>query len=271
MLYLLSALAEAACPSTSEDVVLSIEKAEGAFRDLDVVLFRRETDGLTLEVGCLHEHLPREVIARIHRVEGLRAFVDGDTDRAVGAFASARVIEPSYRFPETLVPVDHPVQGQYLAGDPGLVPRVALLPPAEGRLEIDGRVEPGLPEDRPAVVQWIRDDGSVPESVYHWPGGPVFAYPGAPIGAPGDAPPLLMTSSRRTSRTIAVVAGAVLATAGGLYTGAAISRGQYFADDATTGDLDPLRAQTNSLFWGAVGVGAVGLGLGGVAVVAHRW
>jgi hypothetical protein len=270
MVHLLSALAIAACPSTSADAFLVLERAEAAFQTLDLPAFRTETDAIAATVGCLREQLPRDLIARVHRVEGLRAFVDGDQTRAAGAFAAARAIEPSYRFPETLVPADHPVQVQYLATDPGLVPRAPMLPPVDGRLEIDGRAETGLPEDRPAVVQWIRADGSVPNSVYHWAGGPVFPYPTAPLPVVGLPAPAA-ERVRHTSRPLSIAAGALVATASGLFAGAAVSRGQYFADDATPAELEDLRGQTNGLFWGSVGAGAAGLGLGVAAVAVHRW
>lgn len=283
MMILLSAVARAACPSTSGDVFLIAERAEAAFQELDRDKFRIVTDLLVAEVACVREQLPRDLVARIHRIEGLRAFVDGDPNRAQAAFASARGIEPSYRFPEALVPLDHPVQQHYLVVDPHHAPLAAVPPPADGRIEVDGRVGDGLPETRPAVVQWIRTDGSVPRSMYRWPGVALFEYPSAPQSAtaPTLPPPLAPSRAPRTreartnppptSRPLAVASGVGLVAAGALLGVSASSRAAYFSPDATVGELDSLRARTNDLYWASVGVGAVGLGLGATALVVHRW
>lgn len=270
MLWFLSSVASAACPSSSVDVLLAVEHAEASFIALDLEAFRRTTDSLDVELSCLTDSLPREVIARVHRMEGLRAFVDGNQDKAVAAFASARAIQPNYRFPEAMVPRGHPVSQRYDEQDPSDGGARPLPPPADGSIQVDGRPASALPTTRPSVVQWHRADGSIPDSRYLWPGGEMFDYPTASRTPLQTAPPVLDRPAR-SSRPLAIASGVALVGAAGLYAVAATSRSQYFDDAATADDLDALRARTNNTFYGSVGLGAVGLGLGASAVVVGRW
>ncbi|MEQ1569501.1 MAG: hypothetical protein ABMA64_27945, partial [Myxococcota bacterium] len=177
MILLFATAAEGACPATSEDLLLALERAEASFRSLDLDGFRAATDEAAAQIDCVTDVMPRPVIARLHRVEGLRAFVDGDAVRASAAFASARAIEPAYQFPEALVPADHPVRSRYAQQDPASGGATPLDRPLEGQVEVDGRPNEPLPNTRPSVVQWVLGDGSLGTTQYTWPGDPLFEYP----------------------------------------------------------------------------------------------
>jgi hypothetical protein len=277
MLLLLAAAAWGDCPATSADLLDTLIEAERAFGQLELDAFRVATAAATADVACLDEVLPRPVAARLHRIEGLRAFVlDDDAVAASAAFASARAIEPSYRFPEALVPTGHPVRERYEQQDPKSGGESAVPAPADGQIEVDGVPGAGLPRTRPSVVQWVRADGSVPASAYLRPGEALFDYPPAPTGSgsgvaglPGSEGP---TAKRaHTSVPMAVGAGVMLLAAAGAYAVAADARGDYLADDATLDELDPLRSRTNTFFAGAVGLGTAGVGLGVGAVLVGKW
>ena len=99
-----------------------------------------------LLLACVSEPVPRNVAAAVHRMTGLRGFVDRDPDRSTKAFAAGRYLEPAYKFPATLVPEGHPVLRDYEAAwgardadalaelftEDGFVLRPGN-PPAEGR------------------------------------------------------------------------------------------------------------------------------------------
>jgi hypothetical protein len=272
MLLLLAAFTAGACPASSADVVEALDDAERAFAALDLAAFRLATEAATAEVGCIEETLPRAMIARLHRMIGLRAFVDDDAVGASAAFASARAIEPMYKFPEALVPAGHPVRGRYEQQDPASGGEAPVPAPADGQIEVDGRPGAGLPRTRPSVAQWVRADGSVPESAYLRPGDALFDYPAGPSSPGTEAPaPVQAKRPAPVSVPMAIGAGVLLAAAGGSYALAAGARSDYLGDDARLDDLDPLRRRTNSMFIGSVGLGSAGVALGLGAVVVGKW
>jgi hypothetical protein len=266
MFLLFVAAARADCAATSADVLVAIEDAEVAFGGMDLAAFRAATDRATADVACLRDTLPRPVTARLHRVEGLRAFVDNDVVRATAAFASARAIEPNYAFPEALVPAEHPVRERYVQQDPTSGGEVPVARPVDGQIEVDGRPGAARPQSRPVVAQWVRGDGTVPMSAYLWPGQPMFDY-GVGSVATVDRTP----SRRHTSVPLAIGAGVALAAAGGCYAVSASAHGAYYADDVAPKDLDPLRARANGFFVAGVGTGVAALGLGATAVFVGSW
>lgn len=276
LLFLQAAFA--ACPATSGDLVASVEAAEAAFAALDVAAFRAATNKVTAEANCLADSASRPVVARLHRIEGLRAFVDGDTARADQAFAAARAIEPAYTFPEALVPEGHPVRVRYTALSPQPGGSTALPSPTSGYLTLDARSSRDRPADRPALLQVVGDDGGVRASAYLWPGDPPPSYDSAAAVAvaPPPVPPTATKDPTPRERKgpnlpLAVAAGASLAVAGGTMGLAAGSHAAYYAEDARPADLDGLRARTNGLYLTSVGTGVLGVGLGVGAVLAGRW
>lgn len=276
LLFLQAAFA--GCPATTGDLVASVEAAEAAFGALDVAAFRAATNKVTAEANCLADSASRPVVARLHRIEGLRAFVDGDAARADQAFAAARAIEPAYVFPEALVPEGHPVRVRYTALTPQAGSTTALPSPTSGYLTLDARSSRDLPADRPTLLQVVGDDGAVRASAYLWPGDPppVYAASAVATGAPppptDPVPPPTTTKARKgPNLPLAVAAGASLAVAGGTMGLAAGSHAAYYADDARPAELDGLRARTNGLYLTSVGTGVLGVGLGVGAVLAGRW
>lgn len=271
MWMLFAMAARAACPATSADVLSSIEAAEAGFGNLDLDLFRTASDAAVADTACVTDTLPRPVIARLHRIQGLRAFVDDDPVGATAAFASARAIEPSYQFPEALVPAGHPVRERYGQQDPASGGETELIPPADGRIEVDGRPGAPLPRTRPSVVQWVTAKGDVPASAYLAPGAPLFEYPPAVVGSVETLPEQPRERRAHTSVPMLIGAGALLAVAGGSYAVAADARSKYFSDEATLDDLDPLRSRTATFFYTSVGVGSAGAVLGVSAVLVGKW
>jgi len=270
MSLLLAALAQAACPATSADLLVSLEDAEAAFGGLDLAGFRAATDVAAEQVGCASEVLPRTLVARLHRAQGLRAFVDGDAAKATAAFASARAIEPGYQFPEALVPAEHPVRERYVQQDPASGGATPIPPPVDGVIEVDGRPEDPLPNTRPAVVQYRSMLNGVEASAYRWPGAPLFEYPVSDGTVTTVSPPPSVREAR-TSIPLVVGSAVALGLSGGAYALAAGAHDAYYAEGVTPGELNQLRSRANGLFFTSVGAGVAGLGLGVGAVVVGKW
>jgi hypothetical protein len=283
-----SADVRAQCTETTstQDLVTAMEKAEGAFADVDLPGFKAATDGVRALLPCMAEPIPRNVIATVHRMQGMRAFVDREPDQSTQAFAAARAIEPGYRFPEMLVPAGHPMLRDYEAIPVDDAPVISVAPPLSGYLQFDGRSGTDRPTGWPTVVQLVGADGAIAETAYAWPADPLPDYepaPGGKVGRPstvatgpgtvGPSPeaPSSAGGGVGVSIPLAIAGGAAVITSAVLYGVAAGASGQYHDETTPYGDLDQLRGRTNGLQAASVGVGVAALGVGVTAVVVGKW
>lgn len=229
----------------------SAADVEAAWARLDLEGFRTATDASAAVLPCLGEPITPADAARAHRIQGLRANLLDQEDRAARAFLAARRVDPAWRFPDWL-PEQHPLRLLY-----GRMPLEGLvqtpLPrPRSGSLLIDGTPSRDRPKDIPAVVQWLNSDGSVGWSGYMHHDETIVGYPIRPSLAP------VAWSLAGIGVASLVVSGASLAISAG-------ARDEY-DDLATPPDaLDDLRETTNTGFWVSVGSGA---GAAGAAVAA---
>jgi len=266
--------AAAACPesATAVDVIEVAEASARAYEAADLQGFVATSSRLEEMLPCLAEPLPRNVAANVHRMMGLRAFVDQRQEKSTAAFGAARSIEPSYRFPETMVPAGHPIMGNYEAVDVSSVATREVPAPAEGYLHFDGRPATERPTDLPTIAQLFDTEGAVEDTAYLWPGDGLFEY--AERTGPASTPvptPISSTQRRGPNLPLAVGAGGAAITSAVLY-GVAASASSKFNSPATPYEDGPkLRAQANSFLVASGGVGVVALGLGVGAVVAGQW
>ncbi len=241
---------------------------------MDSTGFKTATTDAEAEAACLTDTVPAGVVARLHRVLGLRAFVDGDEAGARTAFAAARAIEPDYVFPDAMVPADHPVRQLYNQAA-GAFSATSVVPtPATGHLEFDGTAGARRPSERPTLALLVQPTGAVKSSAYLWPGDPIFSY-AASTGAVASTvtvPPKATSAHHGPNLPLTIVAGVALA-AGGVCYGLADASFNDFkgsqSHDYTT--LEAKRSKTNTLFFTSVGAGVVGLGTGVGAVLAGHW
>lgn len=248
-------------PITSVRLLLTIEDAEAAFGRLDLDAFQSRVDESALLLPCLSETASRPLAARLHRLQGLRAWLLRDTTRAEQAFLSSRRIEPSYRFPTELVPEQHPTRESYLALplDEGGV--VELPTPSVGSLMVDGRVSHQRPLPGPSVVQWIADSGAVNWTQYSWE---ATELPPFSVLAVEPASP------DRWRVPLLVAAGSSLLVSGTLYALAASSHSRWEDPATPASETDRLRSQTNGLWVGSMGAGGLALGAGAAAAWTFR-
>lgn len=263
---LLVSAALAACPADPLVVSATLDRAEDAFAELDATRFRAEIDQALQDVDCLSSRADAALAARLHRARGLRAFIDGDEGAARAAFAAARAADPAYAFPDAFIPLNHPIRALY--HDPGVAyAPVAVAEPAEGSLEFDGVRSMTRPGSWPSVVVWRDASGAVRQSAWLEPGEPLFAYPGTTgVSARGST-----RSTGHPSRTLAIAAGASTLMGGGLLGAAKLSADRFWDPATPDGELEGLRTRTNTLTYGAAGLGALALGAGVGAVVVGRW
>lgn len=134
------------------------------------------------QVACVAEPLGVGDVASLHRLRGLMAAFEGKKELAMAAFAAARRIDPDYRFPESVVPANHPITGLYLDAAALLAgPKEAVPHPRDGwDVLVDGQSATERPTQTATFVQVVAPDGHVWRSVWL---GPKDALPPIPAGS----------------------------------------------------------------------------------------
>lgn len=238
-----------ACPlprSNAElaEVAASAESAWGR----DPLAFGEAVLAVDSALACVIEAIPAPQAARVHRLHGLAAFLRRDTPAATAAFVAARKIEPSFVFPESMVPEGNPVDTLYRnALGPAELTRFEA-PRAGWKLQIDGTPATERNESQPAVVQVVDPVGRIREGAWVAEYAPLPNYPS---WREGLRAPLLMAG-----------AGAVLAGAGLWGFGAATR-----PDPASLETLDDGEAaEFRQAAIGGTAIGLAGIGLGTVVI-----
>jgi hypothetical protein len=260
VVWLLSQLALAGCPPTALSEAVS--DAEKAFVAMEASALDRAHAEARGALDCQEQPLTPVLCAGVHRVEALKAFVDGDDDATILSFQAMLDTQPGYDLPDELAPPGSPLRDtldqarQFDTSEPFPLPL-----PAEGWLTVDGRRAIAAPSGRPFVFQRMLDDGAVAQTAYVPLGKPFPRYPLRDVGS-GAEPE---QPSARSGKGL-LVAGAALAIVGaGAYGTAFATRGAYTSAVAE-GDADRIESThrvTNLLTVG----GLVGLAGGGTLVL----
>ena len=256
-----------------------------ALRNLSRDDFRGPGEAMVSGLPCVDAPLAPVVLASIYRYGGLSHFFNGDTDNARRWFRTALELDPTYDWDVAEVPVDDPVrpvfEGERPQGDRAPEPFAGgrtLNVPEGYRVVVDGRTlrSPALTPDRPHLVQLIRVDGNVVETVWLIDGTALpetlLAEPGPAVAAasPASGASGLVVEkierSRPPMKTPALIGGSLLMAGGvGLY---AMSFGAHSQWDAATTSkaLSEKQALTNGLVIGAATALTVGAGVTWVGV-----
>jgi hypothetical protein len=245
-------------PATIADLIIEVRAAEAAFREMDDAAFAAATERIDAALPCVNEPISTSTAATMHRMMGLRAFLDADAPRAGRAFGAARTVDPQYAFPPDLLPAGNPIQIAYLSIPVDSRETVQVAQPVEGNFTFDGRRATERPLRWPTVVQRFDKDGNVEQTAYLWPDAPMFPYLEVP------APPAPV--DRHLGRTV-VLGGAIgSGLAAGAFYGVAAKSARQF-DEAVgeeEGDRFARRANAFVAASGVAGTFSVGLAVGGV-------
>ena len=234
-------------PIASTEVAAHLSRASAHFSSAEVDPFVAEVEAALAAVDCIREPLEPHLIAELHRARGVLAFVRKDVDKATTAFAAARSLEPEFRFPETLLPAQHPLREQYDAVDASRGKTVPVAEPKRGRMTFDGAYGSARPVDRPTVWQRVSIEGAVVDSAYVTAADTLPLYdakrPPSPL-----VKPLLATSVGTGLASVALLGAAAASRAGFDNLDTASAEGQA--------RLDGARGRTNGLLLtsGAVAV-----------------
>ncbi|NCG21398.1 MAG: hypothetical protein GWP91_20500 [Rhodobacterales bacterium] len=253
------------------NIIEASESSAQAYQDADLNRFIETTSKLEELIPCLAEPIPRNVAAGVHRMMGLRAFIDRKGEKSEAAFGAARVIESAYRFPETMVPPGHPIMMAYESLDVSDPPTKSVPSAEGGYFQFDGRPGFERPVTLPTVTQLFNADGGVEVSAYLWPADGMFDYiVGSPAVLSGQDTAIDFRKKGPNLPLAISAAGSGLA-AGVLYGLASGKNAQFNSPGAPYEDGASLRASANTyaLASGSAGVVAVGLVVG--SVVAGKW
>jgi hypothetical protein len=235
---------------SGERVRLLVDDAEAAWTRLDTAAFTAGADTLAAAFPCLAEATDRSLVARYHRLQGLRAFVLRDSTRAQAAFAATRRVEPAAKLPTALAPEGHPLQAEFDALSLSSVMTERVPEAADGTVSFDATVGRDRPQNIPTIFQWRDAEGGVRATAYVWPDEPLPAYP---VRAP-----------RKVRRGLLIGAAAGGVVAAGLAVTSFLSESAY-ENASTCEDAGRLRTLTNTSSMTALGLA---LAAGGTTVVA---
>lgn len=175
--------ADCAAPVPAEAVATLLEDAMLAYATLDEDGFRESAGNADSKLACLSDVLPTSKAAALHRVHGLRAFLDGDADLATTEFSAALNIEPSYSLSAKVAPEGGKLWRLYDgARELPTTDPVSFTIPKTTLAYVDGvKTSQRIPE-YPVVLQVTTSAGKVFHSVYEPAGTRVGA-----IAAPGGS------------------------------------------------------------------------------------
>ena len=235
-------------PAYSTDLTKAVADAEDTFRSLDIDSFKAATDRLDALLPCLADPVPRRVAAQVHRYLGIRSFGDRDPEAARLKLAAGRALEPTYTFPEGLMPAGHPVRALYdgITFDDA---RFSTAPaPADGYLQFDGRTTNQRPNHWATIVQRFDGTGKIVDTVYLMPADPLPRYPvrvgEQPLVIPYDEP---LVEERGPPVALIAATGVAAATTGVLYGMAGAAHSRFMNPNTPDASLDGLASKANTL------------------------
>ena len=283
------------CPRTFDTAQITdaATEAERAFGVLDHPAFLAARLDVGARIVCTTDLLAPGVVAKVHRVEVLGAYLDEQAVRVPQALAGLFAAEPGHQIPASLLPDGHPIRARVasammaLRDDPG-VPVPTLT---SGWVEADSVATKLAPTQRAAVFQQVDGQGKVVATHYRWPEEVDFAWmagqvtgavSAAPAGAGSAASAAKVAGpagpgSRRVP--LIAISGASLLASGVMFALAAEGRAEFDATSALSSaaseeervgykeDLQKIQGRVNPLAYASYATAGVAVALGVVAMV----
>lgn len=229
ILLLLSPSAQAACPSPVGLTWIDEQLTAGEIAFVtDPATLVLTSDRLARSLHCVDEALDQRLVARLHRLNGLRHFVEDSESDATRDFASARHASPSTGVPTTLVPADHRVHQLFVQLSLADLPTEPVQPPTSGSLLLNSAPRQERPTTIPVLVQHLDDQGQPNLTVLLAPGEPLPNSLDLEVPAPQPA-------HRKRPGWWAVATGVIVGSGAGVMYYYADQAGQDYAalDNAT--------------------------------------
>lgn len=274
LLMMMSPAQASTCPAATDVSSLSalLDAAEKAYwTDLEPGVFAEKFKAAEAVLECLGSVVEPRLAARVHRVEGLNAWLASDADATSRSFTAARYLDYEYQFPQELPPTA-PERALFARIAPEPPPTQALVAPKDGSYSFDGTWTNARPLGRPTIYQRIKTDKSVVETLYLKADQAVPGATVAPTPDPATAPVRATAHPPRAAQWVlggvslaALATGAVIYGSGlwgyeqDSYTNL-VATNPDAANDYYTNDLYPRMAVGAGLAI-AGGVGLAGTGV----------
>jgi hypothetical protein len=271
MLISLLALAipAVAAPCGADVLEAAVTHGEQAFaaRDKPAVL-AASGEALAL-VGCQGEATPPLLVARLHGLQALVAFLEGEVTVASRAFAAARWADPNYDFPSSALPEGHPARSSFESALGAHGTLEAIEAPPSLVVHVDGRPSLERPTARPLLLQAGAVAQPLALSTLVASGAPLPELPAPQEGVALPTATPAATPKRTSWPWFAGAAASGLAS-GGLYLASLGAEDNYYASE-TKEQAEERRARVNGLTVAASAT--LGLAVAGVAggVVTLVW
>ncbi len=279
LLAVQGAWAAAGCeaPTTMADLQAPLADGESGVVELEEDAVTLAITRLDTRLHCLSEPLAPVDVAAVHRLYAYGAFVQGDIPGARAAFGAARGADPSWVITERLAPPGTPLRELFNTASLDVATEAVRVPSGTSLL-VDGVRTLERPLDRPAVLQLISAEGHVLESAWltedepmpDWSRYAVVVPPTPVAGAPVRGARERSTVEHGSPAPWWIAGGAAILAGAGVYAWALGDHAHYENMDNGLDEagLSSLRGRANTKVAVSCGLGAVGLGLG---VVAIRW
>ncbi len=253
---------------TSERLARVLERAE-LHAGRNAHGFGMAAEALADQLPCLSEPQGPLQAARIHRVQGLAAFVGGDRQGCQQAFAASQRLEPDFSFSHGLFPEAHPIARLFVQAR-GLQLETSSVPRTGGQYWFDGLPGNARPANQPSLVQLQDSSGRLLASAYLWPGD-ALPTPTPPLVELAAQPTLEVSGAHEARRgphvALTIGAGLSALAAGGCYAVALAAANDYRENPHSDAELVQLRTRANGLVFVSAGLGALAVGTGVGAVV----
>ncbi len=159
MLYLCALLsatpawALCAFQTSSDELSRQLDAAESAYESADVEGFTGAMDEASMALPCLTDTLTPFLAARLHRIQGVRMFGEGNNVHAREALRAARRVDPDALLSTDLVPEGHPIREMFATAAKADLATEAVPVPATGTVLLDGLGDVGRPVAQAVIVQ----------------------------------------------------------------------------------------------------------------------
>jgi hypothetical protein len=277
-------------PTSPEDVVGAIDRALTGFSEGYEDRFNAGWLDATNNVGCLDAPITPALASSFIQIAALHAFAQGDRAAAMSTMRSALTLDPDLSFPDTIAPANGPIDRLVVAARATEPPAVVPIDAQSYAVYVNGARMQFRPDGAPAIVQFVRTDGSVRWSGVVWDaaGLPTLEADATRVTRPPVAvatpdpdereplpieppPPDPRDGWAGPNVPLLASAGGVAALGGGLLIAGVLSRSGWSSAvdacltqgcDSTVDELEARRNRANSLGYAGQGSLAVAAGLG---------
>lgn len=148
-------------PSRSSDINAAIRMGNDAFSEGDPEGFEVGVNDARLALGCLKNQIDTPTAAALHRLLGLYAFMLGEDHLSIVSFHAAAVLEPTVSLDSSIAPPGGPIDKKWVMGAAMPIPDLVPVENQDLIVYVDGFPQAGRRHDVPAIVQYMREDGSM--------------------------------------------------------------------------------------------------------------